>query len=132
MISAILGASQTNNNNVIKEEQRNQRLKGKTSVLHANLTTIHAISKGELDLIVEQSVGKCLPSTKHIDQTLSASRSKDAIYQKRKTYLSCTENSAGKSLQNSMVQALRDKLMLAQKGNQSARVRPESAPAVAR
>ena len=61
---------QGTNTIIMKEEMRNQRMKGKTSLFNANLTTMHALSKSELDLIIEKSVAKFRPSTKEIDQTL--------------------------------------------------------------
>ena len=61
---------QGTNTIIMKEEMRNQRMKGKTSMFNANLTTMHALSKSELDLIIEKSVAKFRPSTKEIDQTL--------------------------------------------------------------
>ena len=61
---------QGSNTIILKEEMRNQRMKGKSSMFNANLTTMHALSKSELDLIIEKSVAKFRASTKEIDQTL--------------------------------------------------------------
>lgn len=112
-----------NANNILKEELRLQRITGKKSLLQGNLTTMHAMSRAELDFIVEQSVGKFRPSTKHIDMSLIESRSKDFLQGGRnKAYLACTENSAGKTLQGGMIQGLKQGV------SQNLKNRPLSAP----
>jgi len=125
LLNGVGNPSTTGNaNNILKEELRQQRITGKKSLLQGNLTTMHALSRAELDFIVEQSVGKFRPSTKHIDDALIESRSKDFLQGgKKKTYLACTENSAGKTLQGGLVQGIKQEVA------QKLKLRPGSAPA---
>lgn len=126
MMSSILASIGITANQVLKDELRQQRLKGQKTLMQGNLTTMHALSRAELDFIVEQSVGRVRPSNKQIELPLHESRSRDAIYSsKGKTFLACTENSAGKTLQGTLLQSLKNDLS-EKKG------RPLSAPPATR